>query len=288
MVRSRSSSRTRRVQVAPQQPTQPPPSTQTNVLRTSRCVKYTMFFKNLFFLVCGVLLAAIGGIALHEKDKLNGKFDNLFLDPAAIVLSVGILTFVISFCGALGALRENKCLLRFFYIFVIIIMIVQLSIAVVFYAYREKIRNKIDDVFQEMIVKYYDDPDLQTVIDYVQKEVKCCGSTGLEDWLVNPYFNCSNKGIASACSVPYSCCKSDKLNRQCGRGILKLLSEADQGQKVYTIGCLEALEKWFLANITYAGVVFGCLFLLQVIAVRLAFSLISDINEIIKWRDSHI
>lgn len=274
--------RVRQFRVSPQSSL----TTENLNLHTSRCVKYTMFFKNMFFLICGVLLGAIGFIALKEKNKLNGQFDNLFLDPAAVLLTVGVIIVVISFCGALGALRENKYLLRFFYISIIIILILEIALAIAVYAWRGKIRHKVDEIFQGMIVEYHEDRDLQFVVDYVQKEVGCCGSMGCDDWKKNPYYNCTDKAIVSACSVPYSCCKADEINRMCGGGVLKLDRE-DRDKKVYTVGCLEALEDWLMARLKYAGIACGCLVVLQLVAVHLAFRMISDINEIIKWRESH-
>ena len=287
----------RRVQVAPSENGHNGVSKQSsnpsNELRTSRCVKYTMFFKNMFFLLCGVFIGAIGTIALQEKGKLRGKFDGIFLDPAAIMLTVGVIVFVVSFCGALGALRENKCLLRFFYACVLLIVILQVSLGLAAYFAKNSITRKIDDVFQEAILKYQDDPDLQSLIDYLQIELECCGSTKPQDWSNNPYFNCSeiyktsHKDIGSFCSVPHSCCKEDKLNRMCGFGVLNThkFAEDSRDEKIYITGCLEALETWFKDHAMYAGIIGGFILMLQIISVRLAFWMISDINEIIKWRD---
>ena len=281
----RSVPRRRTIRVAPQ-PGVPSEDTSAE-LRTSRCVKYTMFFKNMFFLLCGVLLGAIGFVALKEKNKLDGKLNSLFLDPAAIILTIGVVVFIISFCGALGALRENKCLLRFFYICIILILITEIALAIVLYAYRDKAREKVDGIFRELIVDYHEDADLQAIVDYVQEGLGCCGSRDAKDWEYNPYFNCSNvRKIVSACSVPHSCCKVDKINRLCGGGVL-LLKVDERQEKVFTLGCVEALEKWIMDRIVYAGVAAGCLVVLQLVAVRLAFRMISDINYIIKWRETH-
>ena len=263
-------------------------------LRTSRCVKYTMFFKNMFFLLCGVFIGAIGIIALQEKGKLHGKFDGLFLDPAAIMLTVGVVIFIVSFCGALGALRENKCLLRFFYACVILIILLQLAIGLAAYFAKNSIKRKIDDVFQEAIMKYQDDPDLQSLIDYMQIELECCGSIEPQDWSKNPYFNCStiyknsDRDMGSFCSVPHACCREDRLNRMCGFGVLTEEYDDDaREEKIYMRGCIEALEVWFKDHAMYAGIICGFVLVLQVISVKLAFKMISDINDIIKWRDRY-
>ena len=288
--------RVRQVQVAPENPNgtaNHAKSDPSNELRTSRCVKYSMFFKNMFFLLCGVFIGAIGIVALQEKGKLHGKLDGLFLDPAALMLTVGVVIFIVSFCGALGALRENKCLLRFFYASIILIILLQVAVGLAAYFAKNSLKQKVDDVFQDAILKYQDDPDLESLIDYIQLELKCCGSIKAEDWSKNPYFNCSAADkestthiYGSFCSVPFSCCREDQLNRMCGFGIFtKQYDFVEREEKIYTTGCLEALETWFKDHAMYAGIVGGFVLVLQVISVRLAFRMISEIDEIIKWRD---
>lgn len=36
----------------------------------------------------------------------------LAVDPAILLVVVGVLTFLITFCGCVGSLRENICLLQ--------------------------------------------------------------------------------------------------------------------------------------------------------------------------------
>lgn len=78
------------------------------------------------------------------------------------------------------------------------------------------------------IEKYRDDPDLQNLVDWVQKDwLKCCGVNDYNDWDRNEYFNCSSPS-REACGVPFSCCKVDKsskyfmTNKQCGYDLRKV------------------------------------------------------------------
>jgi tetraspanin-5 len=63
-----------------------------------------------------------------------------------------------------------------------------------------------------MIQSYRDDPDLQNMIDWIQRHwLHCCGVNNYRNWESNIYFNCSSKIVGSieACGVPASCCRAE-------------------------------------------------------------------------------
>ena len=63
-----------------------------------------------------------------------------------------------------------------------------------------------------MIQSYRDDPDLQNMIDWIQRDwLHCCGVNNYRNWESNIYFNCSSKlvGSVEACGVPASCCRGE-------------------------------------------------------------------------------
>jgi len=70
----------------------------------------------------GFAVFGIGIYAWIEKDtfnKLTTMSIGVLFDPAFVFLVVGLLVFIIGFCGCVGALRENTNLLliviRFFF-----------------------------------------------------------------------------------------------------------------------------------------------------------------------------
>ena len=247
--------------------------------KSTYCVKYFMFFMNVVFWIVSCLILAIAVYAMLEKQAIYGQISRLTTDPAAILLGVGIVMFVISFAGCLGALRENICLLRLYSFLLGFMLLLEITAAILGYVYSEKVKTEMHNAFTKMIDNYLDDPDLQLVIDTVQKELKCCGSEKYTDWERNVYYNCSSPAVES-CGVPYSCCISDEVNSQCGFGVLAI-TESEAENIVYTQGCLKGVEAWFRGNLILMSSIAACLPVLQLIGFCFARRLTGDINDVL-------
>lgn len=247
--------------------------------KSTYCVKYFMFSMNVLFWFASCLILAIAVYAMIEKQEIYGQISRLTTDPAAILLGIGIVMFVISFAGCLGALRENTCLLRFYSFMLGFMLLLEITAAILGYVYSEKVKTEMHNAFTKMIENYLDDPDLQLVMDTVQKELKCCGSEKYSDWEKNAYYNCSSPAI-ERCGVPFSCCITDEVNSQCGFGVLAI-SESEAESIVYTQGCLKGVEDWFRSNLILMASIAACLPVLQLIGFCLARRLTGDIKDVI-------
>ena len=247
--------------------------------KSTYCVKYFMFSMNILFWFTSCLILAIAVYAMIEKQEIYGQISRLTTDPAAILLGIGIVMFVISFAGCLGALRENICLLRFYSFMLGFMLLLEITAAILGYVYSQKVKTEMDSAFTKMIENYLDDPDLQLIMDTVQKELKCCGSEKYSDWERNSYYNCSSPAIES-CGVPYSCCITDEVNSQCGFGVLAI-SEGEAESIVYTQGCLKGVEDWFRGNLILMASIAACLPVLQLIGFCLSRRLTGDIKDVL-------
>jgi len=212
----------------------------------SCCVKYLLFFFNVFFWLIGGLTVAIGLYARFEKTAYQDFFNDIVMDPAFALIIVGGIMFILGFTGCIGALRENVCLLKFFSVVLAIIFFLQLSLGVFVFVFQDKVENIVADKIKLTIKQYRDNVDLQGLIDGVQQEFKCCGGNSYNDWEENMYFNCSSVPGAEACGVPFSCCREDTINRQCGYNIrLPKYTDTDRTGVIYTRGCIVAVKEWF-------------------------------------------
>ncbi|XP_016344807.1 tetraspanin-33-like isoform X2 [Sinocyclocheilus anshuiensis] len=175
----------------------------------SPAVKYLLFFFNMIFWVIALILISIGVYSRIVKHET--ALACLTVDPALLLMIVGILMFFITFCGCVGSLRENICLLQTFCIVLTIIFLLQLVAGVLGFVFSDKARGKVTEMVDSAIKNYRDDIDLQNLIDYGQKQFNCCGGISYLDWSQNMYFNCSKENPSrERCSVPFSCCLISK------------------------------------------------------------------------------
>lgn len=235
---------------------------------------------NTLFWLVAVLILALGIYILVEKNTVYNQLSDATLDPAALFVCFGGVLFLITFCGCIGALRENVCLLTMFCGAVGLIFALEIASGVLAFTMRDKLEEVVDNKLREAIVKYRDPrfEDLQLLIDTSQTELKCCGSKSYTDWQLNLYFNCSTPS-PEACGVPFSCCMSDTINRQCGYGIK---DNPNRNEVIYTTGCLVVAKDWLMTNLLTVGIASLTVLVLQLISICLAINLKSDVKALQK------
>ncbi|XP_044584722.1 tetraspanin-17 isoform X3 [Cotesia glomerata] len=222
----------------------------------SCCLKYVIFGFNVLFWWLGLGIMAVGVWAWKEKETFSNlsRLTNVALDPAFILILVGTITSVIGFTGCVGALRENTCLLATYAIFLGTLLLLEMTIGVLGFIFKDWIKSQATGGFQAFIIHYRDDPDQQNLIDWIQEDwLQCCGIEGPKDWDRNNYFNCSSSEIGSseACGVPFSCCKREPneitKNKQCGYNVRKPGNPGERS--IFERGCLRAGEEWLELNL---------------------------------------
>ncbi|XP_077450099.1 tetraspanin-33 [Stigmatopora argus] len=255
----------------------------------SGVVKYLLFIFNFIF---WLIAMAMVGIGVYARVIKHGETALAYLavDPAMMLLVVGVLMFIITFCGCVGSLRENICLLQFFCISLTVIFMLQLAAAVLGFIFSDKARGKVTEIVDNAIVHYRDDIDLQNLIDFGQKEFDCCGAVTFTDWSMNVYFNCSDENPSrERCSVPFSCCVVTKqkgvvANTMCGQGIQKV-EFLEAGDVIHTDGCIDKVVDWIHSNLFLMGGIALGLAIPQLVGILLSQILISQIKDQIELQD---
>ncbi|XP_023592864.1 tetraspanin-33 isoform X2 [Trichechus manatus latirostris] len=246
-------------------------------------VKYLLFFFNMLFWVISMVTVAVG---IYARLMKHAALASLALDPAILLMVVGILIFLLTFCGCIGSLRENICLLQTFSFCLTVVFLLQLAAGILGFVFSDQARGKVSEIINNAIVHYRDDLDLQNLIDFGQKEFSCCGGISYKDWSLNMYFNCSEDNPSrERCSVPYSCClptpNQAVINTMCGQG-MQALGYSEASKVIYTNGCIDKLVNWIHSNLFLLGGMALGLAIPQLVGILLSQILVNQIKDQIK------
>ncbi|XP_032869601.1 tetraspanin-15-like isoform X2 [Amblyraja radiata] len=213
-------------------------------------LKLTLTISATLFSMLGLLIICIGIYAEVERQQ-NKTLEGFFVAPAVILILLGVSIFVVSFVGMVGALRDNRLLLKMFKWTLVVILLLELVFIIVSFLCRNKVLLMFKANVREGIRHYYDDLDFKNILDRIQVKFSCCGGEEYKDWSVNHYHACDAPG-PMACGVPYTCCVKEKegdvINTQCG--YQKLHQErVEVGTTIHARGCVDAITLWFEDNI---------------------------------------
>ncbi|KRX88366.1 Tetraspanin-33 [Trichinella pseudospiralis] len=261
--------------------------------------------------IASIALIVIGCWALTTKElegtkMISSAWDFVF-DATIIFIIVGLIAFFLASAGCIGALRENVTYLKCFWMSLLAIVSALLILSIVGFAmWPYFLRLAKEKLSVKLIQRYFDDPDLQDIIDFIQKKFKCCGLSdkGFHDWSKNMYFNCTTSNVdPRRCGVPYSCCLPQTRvtdgfleNYYCGFGIQRLtvrnyimhmhammklfpFQHPEAASKIYTGGCMEEVMSAIRENIIiFCSISLG-ISLIPLLNICLAVTLIAYIEE---------
>ncbi|XP_075042952.1 tetraspanin-15 [Mixophyes fleayi] len=251
------------------------------------CLKFTLIAYCTLFWLIGAFVLTVGIYAEVERQKYK-TLQGAFLAPAIILILLGVVMFVVSFIGVLASLRDNLCLLQVFMYTLGVCLLLELSGGVIALIFKNQTMDFLNKNIRRGIKNYYDDLDFKNIMDFVQKQFKCCGGAEYSDWEENEYHSCTAPGPL-ACGVPYTCCISNKtvvMNTLCGYQAMKY--DRVTAQKfIHVRGCTNAVFIWFLDNYTImAGALLGIL-LPQFLGVLLTLLYVSRVEDVIsEWKSS--
>ncbi|KAF5278428.1 hypothetical protein FQA39_LY05917 [Lamprigera yunnana] len=189
--------------------------------------------------LAGIAFITVGTIYTLNIESLTVTLDRTgitFSLAPALLLTVGIVIFVISFFGCCGAIKESSCLLVTYAIILLLLFFVQIAIGV--YAFVQfKDSNgadeiSIEDGLKETMHQYYRNSQAKETFDTLQSQLKCCGVKGPKDWST----------VRAEEVVPSSCC--DRNPTKC------------YPSSAYQTGCLKILYKFLHDSVHIIGIIF--------------------------------
>ncbi|XP_076970587.1 tetraspanin-18 isoform X1 [Tamandua tetradactyla] len=222
------------------------------------CMKYLMFVFNFFIFLGGASLLGLGTWVLVDPTGFREivTANPLLVTGAYLLLAMGGLLFLLGFLGCCGALRENKCLLLLFFLFILVIFLAELSAAILAFLFRE---NLTREFFTKELAKRYQGGNDTDVFSATWNSVMitfgCCGVNGPEDFKFASVFRLLT---LDSDEVPEACCRREPQSRE---GVLLSREECLLGRDLFLNkqGCytviLNALETYvYLAGALAIGV----------------------------------
>lgn len=222
------------------------------------CVKYLMFIFNLIFWLGGCGLFGVGVWLSFKQAEISAlplSFPSL--SAANLLLVAGGITMVTGFLGCLGALKEQRCLLLSFFIILVILILTEVTLALVVKIFRKTLDEKATSNLLEGMKNYQTDERLKLSWDSVQKMFKCCGVANKSDWYT----------VLGEPKPPPSCC----LNESC--------------TDIWPEPCYEKAREWLLKNITSVLVFGGCIVVVQLLALVFSMLMYCQIRRAEKYLD---
>uniref|UniRef100_A0A8C7XRZ8 Tetraspanin 33b n=1 Tax=Oryzias sinensis TaxID=183150 RepID=A0A8C7XRZ8_9TELE len=209
-----------------------------------------------------ILLSFFVNMQLYLHTILKTVRDTFLVDPAVILIVVGVVMFFITFCGCIGALRENIRLLKTFSFSLTLVFLIHLAVAILGFFYSDQ-AGRMSIMDQNHLSKYTSvRPSVRLSVclcpcpSFVI-QFKCCGWNSYTDWSWNLYFNCTRENPSTErCAVPYSCCTpvpgETVINTMCGFGV-QTQKYLDANKSIYPVGCADRAVMWIETHLLLVG-----------------------------------
>ncbi|XP_025992490.1 CD151 antigen [Solenopsis invicta] len=190
-----------------------------------RCIKYLLLAINLVTLIVATIVTIASVWGLVGQSSWLKKIENIGLGIVFYVLLIaGIIVMCIAIFGIVAALREVKCMLKTYAVFMFLMFVGE----IIHDVKRQHSSNKkgiklLEEEMENSLQFYNDDNIIRNFWDVTQSTYQCCGVDNWKDWETHGF------------EVPNSCCKSDQL----------LDCNADQYtkniSKLYAEGCINKI-----------------------------------------------
>lgn len=175
--------------------------------------------------------------------------ENNYYAGVYLLLSIGLLLFVVGFLGCCGAYRESRNTLTLFFCFLLIVLVAQISAFVWGYSNLDQLEALVRSNVASIVRNEYGImQERRLTFDAIQEGLQCCGANGPSDWADSSFNNKLEKGgvrlaISSTptnYNVPYSCCSNEVSPEVC-KTITQIVDSKPISSSIYHVGCSSKL-----------------------------------------------
>jgi len=242
----------------------------------AKCVKYMVFIFNFLFFLTGCGLIGLGVWLNIERDDWEGISDYDYISVANVIIAAGAIIVIVAFLGCCGAITENRWMLLGFFIFLLIIFLLEIGAGIAAYVWRGEIEDELRIQIEKRIPeRYYSETGVSKAMNSIQKHFECCGIDKIEDWAPQVGVN-SNVG-----SVDGSCCKTDAsvsgYSSSCGKKLYSIAIAIKE--QYYSKGCYASIRDFLEDNLLYVGICGIVFSIFQLIGMAFAMVLFCSISK---------
>ncbi|KAH1009216.1 hypothetical protein HUJ04_001606 [Dendroctonus ponderosae] len=127
--------------------------------------------KHKIFTISGLAILVVGVIAhLHVYSQYSNFVYPSYQAAPIILITVGVIIFLISFFGCCGAVKENHCMIITFSVLLAIILVAETAAGVVGYINRNEVEVMLENKLNSTMYKYYTNSDIRRTWDIAQHE----------------------------------------------------------------------------------------------------------------------
>ncbi|XP_075461596.1 leukocyte antigen CD37 isoform X2 [Ascaphus truei] len=266
-------------------------------MATKGCLSITKYFLivfNLLFFILGGLLFCFGLWILFDRSgfaSMLGASSPTLKVWSYVLSGVGILTMVLGFLGCLGSLKEVKCMLGFYFAFLLLLFATQIILGVLIYIQSNTLKGVLGNKVEGMINSYgiaKKQTDLEEIWDFTQEKMKCCGWSTPDDWMKNDeikhntslsLYPCSCRNTSIVLHYPNSSANFSMDSSSDTKPKSGFCEATTRGKwPVYQTGCMDIIENWLINNIfSIVGLCIG-IALLELFVMTLSMCLCRNLD----------
>lgn len=234
------------------------------VMQTTVCInlmKLLLMIFNIIFGVTGIVLLVLGvwmKVSLYHFLNLSADYNQ---HMPLVFICTGIIVLLISVVACMGTAKGQSVLLYIFGTILLGVFLLELSAGVMGYVYIRQVKEGIQIGMNSSISHYGTGGMADENVDFVQKNLGCCGLIDFRDWEKTEYY------VRTQGQLPSSCCASPNIT--CNNDNVTLHPE----------GCYSKVIRFLDKNVSaIAGGAVGFAFF-QLLGVVLSFCLAANINK---------
>uniref|UniRef100_A0A673ICU1 Tetraspanin n=1 Tax=Sinocyclocheilus rhinocerous TaxID=307959 RepID=A0A673ICU1_9TELE len=228
------------------------------------------FWKTFIFLAGGAVMAVGIWTLVDKSDYISLLSSNTYSAAAFILIGAGAVVMLTGILGCCATIREQRGLLRVFFVLLLLIFLLEITAGILAYVYYQELNAELRADLKERMVQNYQQPGQEQItraIDNLQQDLKCCGSNSSADWREGAWIQI----FADRRLVPDSCCKTPTV----GCGV------RDHPSNIYKVegGCISKLEEFILQHLIILGSVGLGIAFIQIVGMIFTCCLYQSLKE---------